>query len=185
MATIPRILTYEEWLQMPPAEDGTREEIVNGEIQLLPPNKTTHAEVVHNLSSLITSQIDRKQVFLAESSITILISDKPLAARAPDLVVYWRKNMLRDKNDVLRSAPDLLVEVLSPSENKRRKQAKLDDYAKIGVPEVWIVSPEAESIDILLLKDGRYERDRIANAGQLHPTRFPDVAIPVADIWSE
>ena len=96
-----------------------------------------------------------------------------------------RKDMLRDKNDVLRSAPDLLIEVLSPSENKRRKQAKLDDYAKIGVPEVWIVSPEAEIIDILLLKDGRYELDRFANEGELRPTRFSDVAISVAEMWPE
>ena len=82
MATIPRIVTYEEWLQTPPAEDGRREEVVNGEIQFLPPNKFTHAEVIHNLAFSISSQIDRKHVSVLESSVNLLISAAPLVARA-------------------------------------------------------------------------------------------------------
>jgi Uma2 family endonuclease len=185
MATIPRILSYEEWLQMPPAEDGTREEVVNGELIRLPPNKYVHADVIQCIIDAFWPRIDRKLIKILGSSVTLLISAEPLASRAPDVLIYWRKDIVRDAHDVLCSPPGLLIEVLSPSENKRRKQAKLDDYAKIGVPEVWIVSPEAEVIDILLLKDGRYELDRIANDGELRPTRFPDVAVSVAEIWPE
>lgn len=185
MATIPRIVTYEEWLQMPPVEDGRREEVVNGEIQLLPPNKYTHAAVIHNLSFSFSSQVDRRQVRVLESSVTLLISTDPLASRAPDLLVYWRKNIVRDDNDVLCSPPDLLVEVLSPSESRRRKQAKLDDYARIGVPEVWIVSPEAESVEIRLLKDGKLVVESIVAEGELRPTQFPGVAIAIGELWPE
>jgi Uma2 family endonuclease len=185
MATIPRILTYEEWLQMPPVQDGRREEVVNGEIQLLPPNKYTHAAVVHNLSFSFSSQVDRRQVRVLESSVTLLISADPLASRAPDLLVYWRKNIVRDEHDVLCSPPDLLIEVLSPSETRRRKQAKLDDYARIGVPEVWIVSPEAQSVEIRLLREGKLMVAGIVVEGELRPTQFPDVAIPVVELWPE
>jgi Uma2 family endonuclease len=183
MATIPRILTYEEWLQMPPAEDGSREEIVNGELLRLPPNKVTHAEVIHNLAFAISRQIDRKLISVIESSVTLLISTEPLAARAPDLIVSWRKNIVLDHHDVLCSPPDLLVEVLSPSETKRRKQAKLADYARIGVPEVWFVSPATHAVEILLLKNGQLMVDTVATEGALHPIRFPDVTISVDEIW--
>ena len=185
MATIPRIVTYEEWLQMPPVEDGSREEVVNGEIQLLPPNKYTHAHAVQCIIDAFGSRIDRKRIQILGSSVTLLISADPLASRAPDLLVYWRKNIVRDDNDVLCSPPDLLIEVLSPSENKRRKQAKLDDYARVGVPEVWIVSPEAESVEIRLLKDGKLVVENIVAEGELRPTQFPGVAIPLVELWSE
>ena len=63
------------------------------------------------------------------------------------------------------SPPGLVVEVLSPSENRRRQEEKLDDYAGIGVPEVWLVSPEAETVEVHLLKDGKLERTAILADG--------------------
>jgi Uma2 family endonuclease len=49
MATLTRLLSYEDWLDMPPAGDG-REEVVNGELVLMPPNRYTHAEVIRRLT---------------------------------------------------------------------------------------------------------------------------------------
>jgi len=63
------------------------------------------------------------------------------------------------------AAPDLIIEVLSPSENRRRKEEKMDDYASIGVPEAWLFSPEAESIEVRLLRDGKLERTAIVVDG--------------------
>ena len=184
MATASRLLTYEDWLAMPPAGEG-REEVVNGELQVLPPNKVTHALIVHNLTIALSSRVDKKKVYVFESSVSLLISEEPLTSRAPDLAVYHRENMLRDKHDVLRSAPDLVIEVLSPSENKRRKQRKLEDYARIGVPEVWTVSPEAQNVEIRVLLDGTFRLDKIVTEGELEPTRFPGVKIPLSEIWPD
>ena len=184
MATVARLLTYEDWLAMPPVGEG-REEVVNGELQILPPNKYTHAEVVHNLSFLISTQVDRKRVSVIESSVSLMINPKPLTCRAPDMVICWRETMVRDDEDVLCSVPDLIVEVLSPSENRRRKQSKLDDYARIGVLEAWIVSPEAQTVEIRLLVEGKLAVAKILADGNLEPTRFPDVKIPIGEIWPE
>jgi Uma2 family endonuclease len=81
------------------------------------------------------------------------------------------------------SAPDLIVEIISPSETRRRKESKLLDYARIGVPEVWIVSPEAQSVEIRLLKDSKLSVERVVIEGTIEPSRFPGVSIPVAEIW--
>ena len=184
MATVTRLLTYEDWLAMPPAGEG-REEVVNGELHVLPPNKLRHAEIVHNLSSIITPQIDRKRILLIESNVNLLIQLEPLSSRAPDLIMCWRDKIVRDEHDVLRSAPELIIEVLSPSENKRRRERKLEHYAQIAVPEVWIVSPEGETVEIRLLHDGKYTVDKIVSEGTIEPTRFPGVKISIAEIWPE
>jgi Uma2 family endonuclease len=81
------------------------------------------------------------------------------------------------------SAPDLIVEVLSPSENRRRKESKLTDYARIGVPEVWIVSPEGQTVEVRLLKNSKLVAEKVVLDGMLEPARFPGVSIPVAEIW--
>ncbi len=99
--------------------------------------------------------------------------------------MYWRETMVRDEHDVLCSAPDLIVEILSPSENKRRREPKLDDYAHISVPEVWYVSPEAAGVEIRLLRDGKYEIDKIVAEGTIEPARFPGVRINAVEIWPE
>jgi Uma2 family endonuclease len=59
----------------------------------------------------------------------------------------------------------------------------MEDYAAICVPEVWLVSPEAESVEIRLLANGQLERAAIQVDGTLQPTRFPGVSIPVSEIW--
>jgi Uma2 family endonuclease len=184
MATASKILTYEEWLQMPTVEDG-REEVVNGEIICMPPNRYTHADVIQNLIEALLPRIPHQETKILGSSVSLMIRREPLTCRAPDLLVYWRKNLVRDKDDVLRSAPDLLIEVLSPSETKRRKTLKLADYATIGVPEVWIVSPEAQLVEIHLLAEGKLPLSQVIAEGNLEPTRFPGVSIPVLEFWPE
>ena len=53
----------------------------------------------------------------------------------------------------------------------------------LGVPEVWVISPEARTCEVLLLKDGRLETAAVLRAGQLQPTHLPGVTIDIAAIW--
>jgi len=113
-----------------------------------------------------------------------MISRDPLTCRSPDLVVFKRKKMVI-QDGLYWSAPDLIVEVLSPSENRRRKEEKLADYGSIGAPEVWLVSPEAEAVEVRLLKEGKLERTAILAEGSLQPSQFAGVAISVPGIFPE
>ena len=74
------------------------------------------------------------------------------------------------RDDWFWSAPELIIEVFSNAENKRRKEEKVEDYASIGVPEVWLVSPEAEIVEVRLLKDpGRRRTPALPLPRRLHP----------------
>jgi len=75
--------------------------------------------------------------------------------------------------------------VLSPANTRAERAGKLRDYESLGVPEVWVVSPEAQTVEILLLQDGRLATTSLLREGQLKPTRFPEVSIDVSSIWPE
>ena len=181
MAAAPHLLTYEEWLHMPTVEDGT-DEVVNGVLRFMPPTHYPHAEVIQRIIARLIRQIDDTFVGLLGSNLGLMISREPLTCRSPDLILFWRDRMeIRD--GLYYSPPGLVVEILSPSENRRRKQEKMDDYASIGVPEVWICSPSDHSIEVCRLANGAMQAAPAVRHGALEPAQFPGVTIHVPDIW--
>ena len=183
MPTASKLITYEEWLLMPTVEDGT-DEVVKGEYRFMPPTHYPHAEIIEELTAQFMMQVDRKKVRVLSSNFGLMISREPLTCRSPDLVLYWKeRDLIEDGLHV--AAPDLIVEILSPSENRRRKEAKMEDYASIGVPEAWIFSPEAESVEVRPLSAGKLTRSAILVEGVLQPARFPGVGIQVETIWPD
>jgi len=182
MATTPKTLTYEEWLRLPEVEGI--EEVVNGEIRKMPPNKLLHADTVENLADLLKSRLDRRTVQVRVSIFGLVIRRNPVTTRVPHIAVFIRKNVL-EQDGYIHSAPELIVEVLSPGNTRVEREEKLADYASLSVPEVWVVSPEAQTVEVLLLKDGCLVTTSLLRQGQLTPTRFPGAAIDIAAIWPQ
>ena len=168
---------------MPPVEDGT-DEVVKGELRFMPPTRLPHAQIIQNLIEALIAQVDKKKVGILGSNLGLMISREPLTCRSPDLILFWRESIVIE-DGLIWSAPGLVVEVLSPSENRRRQEEKLADYAGIGVPEVWLVSPEAATVEVHLLKDGKLVRTAIVADGSLEPSQFPGVIVSVAAIFPE
>ncbi|HWY47956.1 MAG TPA: Uma2 family endonuclease [Bryobacteraceae bacterium] len=180
MATTPKVLTYEEWLKMPEAEGI--EEVVQGEIRKIPPNKIIHADVVENLSDLLKAQLDRKTVQVRVSTFGLVIRRDPVTTRVPDIAVFIRKNVM-EQDGYIHSAPELVVEVLSPGNTRTEQTEKLKDYKSLGVPEVWVISPEAQTVEVMLLKEGWLNTVALLREGQLRPSQFPGAAVDIDLIW--
>jgi Uma2 family endonuclease len=181
MATSSKTLTYEEWLTLPEVEGV--EEVVNGEIVKMPPNKIPHAYTVENLADLLKSQFDRRTVRVLVTTFGLVIRKQPLTTRVPDIGVFIRANVI-EHDGYIHSAPELVVEVLSPANTRSERTAKLQDYESLGVPEVWVVSPEAQTVEVLCLNtDGRLATTSLLREGQLKPTRFPEASVDIAAIW--
>jgi Uma2 family endonuclease len=104
------------------------------------------------------------------------------ALRVPDLAIFHADQII-EQDGYIHSAPELVVEVPSPANTRSERAEKLKDYESLGVPEVWVVSPEAETVEVLLLQDGRLTTTTLLREGVLKPTRFPDAAIDIAAIW--
>jgi Uma2 family endonuclease len=75
------------------------------------------------------------------------------------------------------------VEVLSAGNTRVERTEKLKDYEGLGVPEVWVVSPEAQTIEVMLLNDGRLSTAALLREGLLKPTQFPGASVDIASIW--
>src|SRR5579872_1538752 len=103
MATLPKTVTYEEWLRMPVVQEG-REEVVNGEIRLMPPNKMPHPRVVRDLAGAFQRQLDSTTAEFFASEFGLVIRQEPLTCRQPDLAVFERAGMI-EKDGYVHSAP--------------------------------------------------------------------------------
>ena len=184
MASLPQShsISYEEWLRLP--ESQGVEEVVNGEIRITPAPSLNHADVVQNTYDQIRPQVDKAKVAVYTSKFDLVIRRQPLTTREPDIAVCHRENMI-EKDGRLHSPPELIVEVLSPANTRRESKDKLADYAGIAVPEVWIFSPEARTIEVLHLKEGQYQRAGIFADGVLTPLHFPNVQVRISEIWPD
>jgi len=179
----PKTVTYEEWLRMPVVEDAI-EEVVNGEIRIMPPNKSRHARIVSRLVAAFQRQLDEASFEVFSGSFGLVIRKQPLTCREPDVAIFERAAEV-EIDGYFHSAPQLVVEVLSPANTRREREEKLGDYAGIGVPEVWVVSPEAQTVEILYLEDGYLRSAQVLREGTLKPRNFPSVQVPVAGIWPD
>jgi len=180
MATTSKLLTYEEWLKLPEAEGV--EEVVNGEIRRMPPNKVLHADTVENLADLLKAEFDRRTVQVRVSNFGLVIRHEPLTTRVPDIAVFVRAHVV-EQDGYIHSAPELVVEVLSPANTRAERTGELKDYESLGVPEVWVVSPEARTVEVLLLQQGQLSANAILREGKLKPVRFPEAAVDTEAIW--
>jgi len=184
MATLPssRIVTYEQWLKTPTVEDAI-EEVVNGEIRVMPANKWNHAEIVRRTRGQFEAQLDERQVIVMDTNFGLIIRTKPLTSRTPDIAVFKVETIV-ERDGYIHSAPHLILEVNSPSNWPREREEKLLAYASLGAPELWWIWPEKHSFDVHHLEGSNY-RTTTLTAGVLKPLHFPNVQIDTARIWTD
>ena len=181
MATSSKTLTYEEWLTLPEVEGV--EEVVNGEIRTMPPNKWNHTRVVEALARQLRARLNPEATHVVTSVFGLVVRREPLALRVPDLAVFHADRIV-ERDGYIHSAPELVVEVLSPANTRSERAEKLQDYESLGVPEVWVVSPEAQTVEVLRLnEDRRLVTTSLLREGELKPTRFPEASVDIAAIW--
>jgi Uma2 family endonuclease len=179
----PQTITYEQWLRMPEVTDFI-EEVVDGEILIMPPNKWEHALIARNICKALDAQLDAREALVLDTSFGLVIRKAPLTSRVPDVAVF-RKSTIVEQDGYIHSAPQLVVEVLSPGNTRRERERKLADYASLGVPEMWVVSPEARTVEVLYLENGFLRSAQALTQGVLEPRQFPGVQIQIAEIWPD
>ncbi len=181
--TAHRRLTYEDLLALP--DDGLRHELIDGEHYVTPAPNTKHQAVVVNLTAAIASfakRHDLGRLFIAPYDVVFSPSD----VVEPDLLFVSRErlNVLTEAN--VQGAPDLVVEILSPSTRKRDQGVKHQLYDRMGVREYWLVEPSFETIEVFRRIDGalRPVAELSAESGDVLTTPLlPDLEIPVAEIF--
>lgn len=154
MAVTHKRWMYDDLLELP--DDGTRYEIIDGELIELPSPSFEHQTVVDELTSVLRAhvRINRLGVALSAPYDVVLPSGDTLQ---PDVMVFLRPPGRLHEARRRGEVPDLVIEVLSPSTQERDLGRKLELYAGFGVRDYWPVDWQARTIRVLVLRDGRYE----------------------------
>ncbi|GHU88508.1 hypothetical protein FACS1894202_04740 [Clostridia bacterium] len=172
-----KLYTYEDWLSW---EDDLYTELIDGKAVMMAQPKIRHQRISGEIHRQIANYLRGKkcQVFM-EAGVRLF--EKKDTALIPDLIVVCDPEKL-DEN-VCNGAPDLIVEVLSPSNFRHDKVVKFNLYLQAGVREYWIVDPDRKIVEVYILKNDEYtvrtfdENDTIRGA-------VVDCEINLADVFA-
>ena len=165
-------------------EDGNRYEVVDGELYVAPPPNRGHQHVSFELSYRIRHYLEEHPIGVAYAApFGVILSG--LSGVQPDLVYVSneRRAILTDQG--VNGAPDLVVEILSPSTRSRDRGIKLRAYEAAGVPCYWIVDPRARTLEERVLGADGYGPPTVYRVGdRFQPAVFPGLVIEVARLWA-
>lgn len=172
--------THADLLVMP--DDGKRREIVDGELFVAPSPLSRHQLIVGNIASAFFLYLhDHPLGDLLVAPLDVILSDYDVLE--PDLmfILNEHRGIIQDW---VRGAPDLVIEVVSPTTARQDRGPKLKAYARFGVPEYWIVDPEERVIEVYRLTEQGYRpAQTLAGQETLASPLLPGFALKVVDIF--
>jgi Uma2 family endonuclease len=190
MSAKTKILCIEDYLAMP--ETMQHYEIIDGELIMPPAPTLYHQWINKKLLFALDHHVQIHQLgIVLGAPVDVLIHQPPIQTRQPDvLYISFEHSGFKDSDSLigiqlLEIAPDLVVEILSSSDTRRKIKDKLDDYQTIGVRECWLVSPEGQTVEALKFTPEKVERIGIFGTGQeISSEVFPELSLLVDDIFA-
>ena len=156
-----KIYTIDDIYLLP---DGERAELIDGRIYFMDPPKIVHQKLAGELFFQLRSHIEERrgecQVLFSPVGVKLECDDKTLLE--PDVIVVCDREKLHE--DACYGAPDLVIEILSPSTQRHDRIIKFNLYQQAGVREYWIVDPRNKEVQSFVLVSGRYEAREFASA---------------------
>ncbi len=153
--TATRLITAEEFYELPAPLDGSKLELVRGEVVSMPGPGFEHGEVQGNVHGHIWTFLKSQKIGRVVVESGTRTDSNPDTVRGPDVSYYSKERVPLDLRIVkyAQVPPDLCVEVVSPSNTRKKLREKIKEYFFAGVRAVWIVEPEDRSVTILLAPD--------------------------------
>jgi Uma2 family endonuclease len=172
-AVQPFEMSLKEFQARPRRNDRGREELIEGELVVSPDPKADHAYIVELIREALRPLL-AQGYFITNNSSCVL---PPRSMPSPDLLVVRRERMMDAvrRGDWMQGAPDLVIEISSPS--NRRLQSKADLYLRQGTEQVWTVYPKRRVV-IVSTEDGPHE----AREGET--VEFSGVVLNVSDFFA-
>ena len=178
-------------------EEKWRKELVDGKVIMMAPATVNHNRIARNISSIFDVYLRGKPCEYFPDGVGLYLNAKE--QYIPDGMVVCDPDKV--KADGVHGAPDLVVEVLSPSTGRNDKGHKKDVYERYGVREYWIVSPAERSVEQYVLRDGKFvlhdmyykypdyllihmtDEEKAAIVTEFKCSLFDDLIIQVDDIF--
>jgi len=189
MTQTPVKLTFEQYLEY---DDGTdnRYELCDGELIPMPPESGENIWIALWLRDELVQLIDRRLVFPTNCCELQVIGKKQ--NRFPDLVVIREEHLEPTKKrqtiTLNMAPPRLVVEVVSPYRSQKDDNYKRDyvekrrQYEQRGIPEYWIIDPQAKLVTVLLLVNGSYQATEFSGNQRIVSRTFPGLKLTAEQV---
>ena len=182
MSTLPRSLTYDDLKQERETRDE-RLELIGGELIVTPSPSLMHQIVIHRLAVFLDKVIvEPGRGLVIEAPFDVYLDEENVLQ--PDVMVVLPDRLHFLTSAMMESAPNLAIEVISPSSSAKDRVSKRNLYARFGVPEYWLVDPEARSVTICSdPHDGRYRTETVASEAAISAT-IPGLSVDLAALFA-
>jgi Uma2 family endonuclease len=174
------VWTYAEYCVLP--QDFNRHEIIEGDHVVTPSPTTRHQGVLAKLTSLLIVHVETHGLgVVLPAPMDVLLARTSVVQ--PDLLFVSRERLSIIKEANIQGAPDLVVEVLSPSTAAIDRGGKMALYARYGVPHYWILDARHLSLETYEIREGEYElTSQFKKDDPVKVRLFPDLAISLAQL---
>lgn len=164
-------------------DDGNRYEVIDGELYVAPPSVREHQDASGELFGTIWSYLrDNPIGRIYHAPFGVILTG--VNGVQPDLVYVSNERRAVLTHQGISGAPDLVVEILSPSTRTRDRGIKLRAYEAAGVIYYWIADPRARTLEERVLGEDGYGPPTIYRVGEtFQPALFPGLSIDVARLW--
>lgn len=172
--------TYEDLFDLP--DDGRRYEIIDGELYEMPAPIFEHALAIARLFALLLPVVARRGGEVLTAPLDVFMRGaNPVQ---PDLIVLLPERFGFINKRGIEGPPDLIVEVLSPSNPQRDRLTKRALYERAGVHEYWLGSPKAASVEVLALDGETFRTHASAGGDELVTSAlFPELSFAASAIF--
>ena len=171
-------------------DENERIEIIDGKTFMMAPPLRVHQGILMAISRQIADFLDGKQckVYPAPFGVRLFEQDgdRPEDVDTmvePDITVVCDPDKL-DKYGC-KGAPDMVIEILSPSTRRHDLLVKYQLYQRAGVKEYWIVDPGRKTVQVFKLDDGFYGAGEIYMAGAVPVGLWEDFSVDLARVFTE
>lgn len=180
MSRLKQALTYEDYLALP---DDRRYELIEGEICMVPSPGFAHQAVIRNLAFALWEYIRLQDLgVVLQAPMDVVLSSHDVVQ--PDILFISRQRRQIIADTAVQGPPDLVVEVVSPSNRERDVIVKKSLYARHGIQEYWIVEPDTRTMELLKLVGTSYQSLGLFGQEDVIETPLlPGLRLPVASIF--
>jgi Uma2 family endonuclease len=164
------LLTFEQFCDL--IHEDQKADLIKGILYMQTPPSDIHEAFFAFLFPLLVFYVRRKKLGVvrgSKSAVRLGEHDGP----EPDIMFISKEHQNIVKHDYVDGAPDLIVEITSPSTAHIDGGKKKQQYAEFGVREYWLIDPNKQTAEFLINQDGEWESLPVTESGVFHSVAVP------------
>ncbi|MEX2553544.1 MAG: Uma2 family endonuclease [Actinomycetota bacterium] len=171
-----RRYTYADLENFP--DDNLRREIIDGELIVTPSPVTRHQRAVVNIVVALAAYAKQNGGEVFPAPLDVYFAEDNVVE--PDVLFIRADHAERIEKKLIKDAPDLVVEISSPSTRRLELVRKRELYARFGVPEYWYADVEVDRVEVYRLSEDDYPAPLLVFPGEVViSTSLPGFSMPV------